>query len=138
MIQERAVFYRERAAGAYRVLPYYMARVLIEYPFMLISTVLFSLILWFGCGYPVDAGKFFIFALVVFLVSECSNAFAHTMAAISPSIEVATSAATTFLVTLLLFSGFLITYSDIPVYWHYTLRYLSFMAYAFAAMGTST
>lgn len=138
MIQEREVFYRERAAGAYRVLPYYMSRVLIEYPFLVLATGFFSTVVWFGCGYPTDAGKFFIFWLVVFLLGDAANAFAHTLSAFSPSVEVGTALAPVILVVFMLFSGFLLTTSAIPVYWRYTFRYLSFIAYGFAAVGNST
>lgn len=138
MIQEREVFYRERAAGAYRVLPYYMSRVLIEYPFLVLATGFFSVVVWFGCGYPTDAGKFFIFWLVVFLLGDAANAFAHTLSAFSPSVEVGTALAPVILVVFMLFSGFLLTTSAIPVYWRYTFRYLSFIAYGFAAVGNST
>lgn len=51
LIQERQVFYRERSAGAYRVGPYYWQRVFVELPFTIISSIIFTLIVWFGCGY---------------------------------------------------------------------------------------
>lgn len=38
----------------------------------------------------------------------------------------------------MLFSGFLLTTSKIPVYWQYTVRYLSWIAYAFQALGNNT
>jgi hypothetical protein len=138
LIQDRQVFYRERSAGAYRVGPYYWQRVLIELPFTIISSVIFTLIVWFGCGYPTDAGKYFIFLLVVFLCGETASAFAHCLSALSPTVEVATAIAPMILIVMMLFSGFLLTTSKIPVYWQYTVRYLSWIAYAFQAIGNST
>eukprot|EP00122_Pirum_gemmata_P015306 Pgem_evm1s14305 len=39
------------------------------------------------------------------------------------------------LVLQFLFAGFFITTSNIPVYWRYTVRYMSFFTYAFSSLA---
>ena len=138
LIQEREVFYRERQSGAYRCLSYYFAKVLIDLPFTILSVIIYGSIIYWGCGFPSDAGKYFIFLLGLFLVAEAASGFAHFVSAVSPTTEFATGIAPMVLILFLIFSGFLLTTSQIPVYWRYTVRYISFVAYGFQALGYST
>lgn len=135
LIQDREVYYRERQVAAYRVLPYYFHRCIIELPFSILTVSIFSCIVYWGCDYPSEANKFFIFWTVVFLCNECAQAFAYAVSAASPTFEVATAVTPMILIIFMLFSGFMLTTSEIPDYWRYTVRYISFMAYAFQALG---
>lgn len=42
----RGIFYREHAAGMYRVLPYILAETLVELPFLLGQTIIYSLLVY--------------------------------------------------------------------------------------------
>ncbi len=42
----RGVFYRERAAGIYSVGPYVLAEFLVELPYIIIQSVIYSLIVY--------------------------------------------------------------------------------------------
>lgn len=43
---QRTVFYREKAAGMYRVLPYAAAMQLVEVPYLIIQAVVYSAIVY--------------------------------------------------------------------------------------------
>ncbi|KAF8011701.1 hypothetical protein BT93_J2087 [Corymbia citriodora subsp. variegata] len=56
---ERTVFYRERAAGMYSALPYALAQVLIEIPYILMQTLSYGVIVYAMIGFEWTAEKFF-------------------------------------------------------------------------------
>ncbi|KAJ0755446.1 putative ABC-2 type transporter [Helianthus annuus] len=67
---ERSVFYRERAAGMYSALPYAFAQVLVEIPYVLAQTVVYSVIVYSMIGFEWSAAKLFwylFFQLCCFL-----------------------------------------------------------------------
>ena len=48
---ERPVFLREQANKMYYVSPYYFAKVVVDFPFTIISPILSTIILYFGVGF---------------------------------------------------------------------------------------
>eukprot|EP00122_Pirum_gemmata_P007582 Pgem_evm1s6962 len=138
MISDRDVFYKERSSGYYSVLPYFLSKIILEWPYALVTTLFFSVVIYFGCGYyhlQDDAGHFLFFWLIIFLLNEVAAAFAGFISAICPTIEVAIAVAPMLMILQFLFAGFLITVSKIPVYWRYTARYISFFTYSFSALA---
>eukprot|EP00121_Abeoforma_whisleri_P015005 Awhi_evm1s13833 len=140
MIQDRPVFYRERQAGCYKVLPHLISKIILEWPFSLVATFLFSVTIYFGCRFYIGFGivQFLYFWACVFILNEAAAAFAATLAASSPNMEVAVSIAPMILVIQFIFAGFLIVRSALPVYWRYTARYLSFFTYGFAGLAQNS
>eukprot|EP00121_Abeoforma_whisleri_P004561 Awhi_evm1s4122 len=69
------------------------------------------------------------------MIDLVASAFASFIAAFCSSLEVAIGLAPMLMVLQFLFSGFLITTSAMPVYWRYTLRYISLFTYSFAALA---
>ena len=57
------MFYREHAAGIYSVLPYSMAEILIEVPYITGMCAVYAVIVYFWIGFATDAAKFFYFFL---------------------------------------------------------------------------
>eukprot|EP00122_Pirum_gemmata_P007041 Pgem_evm1s6451 len=143
MISDREVFYRERAVGSYSVLPHFLSKIILEWPYGIVVSLLFSIIVFFGCGFnnlfdnTGYADNFFIMWLIVFLVNEVAHGFATFISSFAPDINVAIGLAPMMMVIQFLFAGFLITASNIPVYWRYTMRYISFFTYGFAALSNN-
>ena len=54
---ERTVFYRERAAGYYAVLPYAWAQGTVEIPYILVQSVIYSVIVYSMIGFDWTAAK---------------------------------------------------------------------------------
>ena len=53
---ERPVFLREQANQMYTVGAYYMAKIMIETPVLLLTPMIYSLIVYFGVGTTITAG----------------------------------------------------------------------------------
>ena len=54
---ERTVFYRERAAGYYAVLPYALAQGTVEHPYTLVQAIIYSAIVYSMVGFQWTAAK---------------------------------------------------------------------------------
>ncbi|CAI0544498.1 unnamed protein product [Linum tenue] len=64
---ERTVFYREKAAGLYSPLAYAAAQGIVELPYIFAQTILYSCITYYMINFERSAGKFFLYALFMFL-----------------------------------------------------------------------
>ncbi|MCD7465303.1 hypothetical protein HAX54_001013 [Datura stramonium] len=62
----RTVLYRERTAGMYSALPYAMAQVIAEIPYVIFQTTYYTLIVYTMVGFELTAAKFFWFYFVNF------------------------------------------------------------------------
>ena len=51
------VFYRERAAGMYAVLPFAIAQSVVEIPWLLVQAVVYSCITYFMIWFQISAGE---------------------------------------------------------------------------------
>jgi hypothetical protein len=67
--EERPVFLRELANKMYVVSAYYLAKVMAEFPFLILTPLLLQILIYFGIGLTVTVGKFFYFYLVLFLLT---------------------------------------------------------------------
>ncbi len=72
MQAERAVFYRERAANMYSTIPYSLSFTLAEIPYLVVSSLLFSLVFYFTVGLYSDVAKFLWFWLFYMLMLAMS------------------------------------------------------------------
>jgi ABC-type multidrug transport system ATPase subunit/ABC-type multidrug transport system permease subunit len=116
---ERTVFYRERAAGMYSALPYAFAQVLVEIPYVLAQTGVYSIIVYSMIGFEWTAAKFFwylFFQLCCFLYMTY---YGMMTVAITPNANIAAIIAASFYGIFNLFSGFIIPRPSIPVWWRW-------------------
>ncbi|KAL8217420.1 hypothetical protein R6Q57_020793 [Mikania cordata] len=116
---ERTVFYRERAAGMYSALPYAFAQVLVEIPYVLVQTGVYSVIVYSMIGFKWTAAKFFwylFFQLCCFLYMTF---YGMMTVAITPNANIAAIIAASFYGIFNLFSGFIIPRPSIPVWWRW-------------------
>ncbi|KAK9054686.1 hypothetical protein SSX86_025765 [Deinandra increscens subsp. villosa] len=116
---ERTVFYRERAAGMYSALPYAFAQVLVEIPYVLVQTGVYSVIVYSMIGFEWTAAKFFwylFFQLCCFLYMTF---YGMMTVAITPNANIAAIIAASFYGIFNLFSGFIIPRPSIPVWWRW-------------------
>ncbi|KAJ3341351.1 hypothetical protein HDU93_004987 [Gonapodya sp. JEL0774] len=68
--QQRSVFYREYADGAYNALPFFLAHFTIELPTTIVGSLLFAVLAGIVPGIQISEGRFFLYWLV-------SGAFLH-------------------------------------------------------------
>jgi energy-coupling factor transporter ATP-binding protein EcfA2 len=128
---ERPVFYRELAAGAYTPIPFALAQVLVEIPYVLVQTALYSIVTYFLIGFDYNAAKFFWYFLFTVLTLLFFTYYGMMSVAISPNIQLAAIMSSSVYSVWFIFAGFFIPYASMPVWWSwfYWLNPLSYMLY---------
>lgn len=114
---ERTVFYRERAAGMYSAMPYAMAQVIAEIPYVFVQTAYYSLIVYALVSFQWTAAKFFWFFFVSFFSFLYFTYYGMMTVSITPNHQVASIFAAAFYAVFNLFSGFFIPRPKIPKWW---------------------
>ncbi|XP_022777195.1 ABC transporter G family member 36-like isoform X2 [Durio zibethinus] len=114
---ERTIFYRERAAGMYSVLPYALAQVIVEIPFVLAQSSYYTLIVYAMIKFKWTAKKFFWFFFVNFFTFLYFTYYGMMTVAITPNVQVAATLSSAFYSLFNLFSGFFIPRPRIPGWW---------------------
>ncbi|KAG0577997.1 hypothetical protein KC19_5G197200 [Ceratodon purpureus] len=114
---ERTVFYRERAAGMYSAIPYALAQVLIEIPYVMVQTLVYALITYSMINFEWTFLKFFWYSYFMFLMFISFTYYGMMMVALTPNTEIASIVASFFYSFFNLFSGFLIPKPKIPIWW---------------------
>ncbi|EHA8586807.1 putative ABC transporter G family member 42 [Cocos nucifera] len=114
---ERTVFYRERAAGMYSALPYAIAQVVVEIPYVLLQGLYYTLIIYSMMSFQWTAEKFMWFFFISFFSFLYFTYYGMMTVSISPNHEVAAIFAATFYSLFNLFSGFFIPKPKISKWW---------------------
>lgn len=116
---ERTVFYREKAAGMYSALPYAFAQVAIEVIYVGLQTLIYSLLLYSMIGFQWRVDKFFWFYYLVFMCFMYFGLYGMMLVALTPNYQIAAIAMSFFLSFWNLFSGFMISRTQLPVWWRW-------------------
>jgi ABC-type multidrug transport system ATPase subunit len=127
---ERALFYRERNDGCYAAWTYYVAKFIEEAVLCVLTSLLFSLIVFFALELQ---GSFFIFAITYFITAMIGIVLAYAVAALAPTMEAANALLPTYVTLCMYFGGLFIVFDKIPVGWKW-FSYTSFLRYSWAAM----
>ncbi|XVE91137.1 hypothetical protein DITRI_Ditri20bG0130600 [Diplodiscus trichospermus] len=116
---ERTVFYRERAAGMYSAIPYAFAQVAIETIYTAIQALIYAMLLYSMIGYEWKAGKFLWFYYYITTSYVYLTLYGMMAVALTPGQQVAAIVMSFFLSFWNIFSGFLISRPQIPVWWRW-------------------
>ncbi|KAB2008040.1 hypothetical protein ES319_D10G071300v1 [Gossypium barbadense] len=114
---ERTVFYRERAAGMYSALPYALAQVVCEIPYVFGETVYYTLIVYAMVGFQWTVAKYFWFFFVSFFTFLYFTYYGMMTVSITPNHQISSIFAAAFYSVFNLFSGFFIPRPRIPGWW---------------------
>ncbi|XP_057834777.2 ABC transporter G family member 35 isoform X2 [Cryptomeria japonica] len=114
---ERTVFYRERAAGMYSAMPYALAQVVIELPYILGQTIMYSFIVYSMVSFEWTVKKFAWFFFVNYMTFLYFTFYGMMTVSITPNHQVASIVAAAFYSLFNLFSGFFIPKPKIPKWW---------------------
>ena len=114
---ERAVFYRERAAGMYGPLPYACAQALIEIPYILVQTLLYAMITYSMISFEWTVNKFFWYFLFMFLTFTYFTFYGMMAVGLTPSQQLAAVTSSGFYSLWNLFAGFLMPKAQMPSWW---------------------
>eukprot|EP00762_Andalucia_godoyi_P004610 ANDGO_05083.mRNA.1 ABC transporter G family member 15 len=132
LIVDRAIFTRERRNGSYRVSSYLMASTFASLPWILLITLLVSIIVYWWVGF-VD-GRFGYFFALLFGALFCAESIVVLIASSTRIFLLGLAAASGMFGLFMLVSGFFLNFTDIPPYFKW-ISYLSFHMYAFRSMA---
>jgi ABC-type multidrug transport system permease subunit len=116
-INQRAIFYRERASNTYGALPYGLAIGFVEIPWVAIMDLIFLIPLYYMVGLSNNLLNFFTYFLALLCNSLCYLFMGQLISVASPNKMIATITQNVFLALFFLFGGALITAPNIPVGW---------------------
>jgi ABC-type multidrug transport system permease subunit len=114
---ERHVSYRERAAGMYSTFPYSFAQITVEWPYVLLQSLIYGTIVYAMIQFEWTAAKFFFFLFFMYFALLYFTYWGMVTVAFTPNIPAAAIISTAFYGLWNLFAGFLIPRPKIPVYW---------------------
>ncbi|KAJ4958314.1 hypothetical protein NE237_025425 [Protea cynaroides] len=132
---ERAVFYRERAAGMYSALPYTFAQVVIEIPYIFLQALIYGVIVYSMIGFHWTVAKFFWYLFFMYFTLLYFTFYGMMTVAMTPNQHIASIVLSGFYSLWNLFSGFVIPRTRIPVWWrwYYWVSPVSWTLYGLVA-----
>lgn len=130
---ERPVFLREVNNNMYKVGPYFWAKISSELPFSILMPSTFGCIVYFTVGLNPTAGHFFVFLLTLILIYNSSSGYSLIISASFANKQVAVTLTPVLIIPFMLFAGFFVASSSIPVFLK-EFEYLSIFKYGYQAL----
>lgn len=127
------IYRRELASCAYDSLPYWAVSCIVGVPLLCVSLLVFGLLAYFLCKFPLDAGYFFFFLTILFVSTLGSFYWAIALAALTGSAILTFVLHPLTFMFLMMFSGFPIVISDVPPLWRWATS-LCFTRWVFEAL----
>lgn len=116
LAMDRALYYREVSDGLYYSIVYLLFNLLTEIFLSAITSICYTLIVWWAIDLQGSLGIFYI---VYYISSLVGITAAYAVAAVSPTLEVANAMLPTYMVVNLFFAGFLIPLDSMPQGWRW-------------------
>ncbi len=107
---------------------------IVDLPFQILYPAIFGTIVYWMVGFNPNFARFLLFLLFIILVSNIGAALGLLIGIIARDTGVAAILLTIFLIPFIIFSGFLINPSDVPVYFIWVL-YISFVKWSFQGVA---
>jgi ABC-type multidrug transport system permease subunit len=113
---ERAVLFKERAAGAYRLSAYFCSKTLSELPFDVMYVLLFITLCFWICSFYVNGAAYVEFFLAVLLACLASQSLGLLVSSAIMDFEKSIVFASIFMLFQMLAGGFYVAYDAIPIF----------------------
>ncbi|KAG9684475.1 putative ABC transporter, partial [Aureobasidium melanogenum] len=138
-VSGRAVVARQKEYAFYRPSAVSAARVVADLPVILVQVCLFTIIMYFMTGLDVNAGKFWIYFLFVYVNTICITALYRMFASLSPTIDDAVRFSGIALNLLIIYTGYVIPKTQLlgDYIWFGWIYYINPIAYSFEAVLTN-
>ena len=135
-VSGRVVIARHREYAFYRPSAVSIARVLADFPILIVQVIIFCIIMYFMTGLDRDAGKFFIYLLFVYTTTISITALYRMFASLSPTIDDAVRFSGTALNLLIIYTGYVIPKPTLvgQKIWFGWLYYVNPIGYSFEAV----
>lgn len=131
---ERSIVTRERASNTYRTSAYFLSKTMTDLPKTLFFNVLFACIVYWMIGLTANFSSFVIFIVIIFLTSFLAESLAIAISVLAGDAQTAAAIIPVFVILAMLFGGFFIGSDEIGS-WISWAKYVSFVFYAFNALG---
>ncbi|KAL8726248.1 MAG: hypothetical protein Q9166_006836 [cf. Caloplaca sp. 2 TL-2023] len=138
-VSGRVVIARHKDYAFYRPSAVSLARVLADFPLILVQVIIFGTIMYFMTNLDVDVSKFFIYELFVYITTICITALYRFFAALSPTIDDAVRFSGTALNLLIIYTGYVIAKPQLlgQKIWFGWLYYVNPISYSFEGVLTN-
>ncbi|KAH8670380.1 ATP-binding cassette transporter [Tricladium varicosporioides] len=123
--QSRYAFYHPSAEST--------ASILVDLPLKLLNTICFNLVFYFMTNLNREAGPFFFYLLLVFLIVMAMSGLFRLIASVSRTEQQAMVPASIMLLALLIFTGFVVPV-DYMLGWCRWINYLNPVAYGYESL----
>ena len=130
---ERPVFLREVNNNMYKVGPYFWAKIISEMPFSIVTPSIFGCIVYFSVGLNNNVGNFFLFLLTLILIYNASSGYSLIISSSFSDKQLAVTLTPVLIIPFMLFAGFFVASSSIPVFLK-EFEYLSIFKYGYQAL----
>ncbi len=130
---ERPVFLREVNNNMYKVGPYFWAKIISEMPFSIVTPSIFGCIVYFTVGLNNHVGNFFYFLLTLILIYNASSGYSLIISSSFSDKQLAVTLTPVLIIPFMLFAGFFVASSSIPVFLK-EFEYLSIFKYGYQAL----
>eukprot|EP00826_Nyctotherus_ovalis_P052897 TRINITY_DN678_c0_g1_i9.p1 TRINITY_DN678_c0_g1~~TRINITY_DN678_c0_g1_i9.p1 ORF type:complete len:654 (+),score=168.67 TRINITY_DN678_c0_g1_i9:414-2375(+) len=127
---ERNLFVREQSNRMYGVLPYYLAKMIVELPCHIIMPIIYCLITYWAIRLRNETDSFFIFTCSVLMIAIVGNSIGLLLGSMFADFRIAIGVVPIIIIPLLLFAGFMANVEEIVV-WLRWLQYISPIRYTF-------
>ncbi|KAG8054827.1 hypothetical protein GUJ93_ZPchr0001g30138 [Zizania palustris] len=129
-LQERYVFLRETAYGAYRRASYVLSNAIVSFPPLVVLSLAFAFTTFFAVGLTGGVSGFAFYTLAILASFWAGSGFVTFLSGVIPHVMIGYTVVVAILAYFLLFSGFFINRDRIPHYWIW-FHYLSLVKYPF-------
>ncbi|KAK3639848.1 ATP-binding cassette transporter snq2 [Elasticomyces elasticus] len=138
-ISGRAVVARHKDYAMYRPSAITIARVITDLPIIAVQVAIFGTIMYFMCNLDVDAGKFWIYMLFVYLTTILLTALYRMFASVSPEIDTAVRFSGIALNLLVIYTGYVIPKTQLlsKYIWFGWIFWINPLGYSFEAVLTN-
>jgi len=132
--QQLRVVKRERASGLYPLFAFYLATFFVQLPFELIPQCLFATVTYWMVGLRPSAQHYLTFLGIMMLQNLVGIGLGMCLSSCFKKVTMAAEIAPAVVVLFLVFSGYFLNESSVPV-WLAWVKYASFIRYAFQAVA---
>ncbi|XP_066310168.1 ABC transporter G family member 16-like [Miscanthus floridulus] len=129
-LNERYVFLRETAYGAYRRASYVLSNTIVSFPPLVVLSLAFAFTTFFAVGLAGGVPGFAFYTLAILASFWAGSGFVTFLSGVIPHVMIGYTVVVAILAYFLLFSGFFINRDRIPAYWIW-FHYLSLIKYPF-------
>ncbi|XP_076031854.1 protein white-like [Oratosquilla oratoria] len=130
---QRPLFLREHFNGMYRTDIYYVAKNLVELPFFVFYSVIYTIVVYFMIGLFPGFWHFGMFCLVSILVTMCSVSFGYLISCLANDVNLALTLYGPLVLPLMIFGGFFMNNKTTPIYLRW-IQYMSWFSYGNEAL----